>query len=85
MNKPYLSRKNASELLRNHGFDVSPATLAKMACGHSSDAGPPMYRFGRFPLYDEEETLNWARSRVIRAKGSQTHQDQQTGEGVLHG
>jgi hypothetical protein len=61
--KPYLNRKQASDLLCRQGFPITCATLAKFA---SVGGGPPMHFFGRKPLYDPDETLDWARTRTTK-------------------
>jgi len=57
----HLNRREASTFLKEHGFPVAPATLAKLAC---IGGGPLMHVFGRQPLYLPSELLDWARART---------------------
>ena len=63
-----LTRSEASAFLAKHGYRVSAATLAKMAClGH----GPLMTTFGRAVLYHPTNLLDWAATRSkLRANTS---------------
>jgi hypothetical protein len=56
----HLRRREASQFLRDHGYPVAYTTLEKFA---STGGGPPFTSFGRIPLYDEDDLLDWARSR----------------------
>ena len=42
---------------------VAESTLAKMAC---EGEGPPVEYFGRIPVYREDKTLDWGRSRISK-------------------
>lgn len=57
----FLSRGSASEFLFKKGFQVAPATLAKLAC---VGGGPIFVSFGRRALYAPAELLRWAESRA---------------------
>jgi hypothetical protein len=59
----YLTRKQASQFLRERGLPCSAASLAKMA---PSDSGPPMVRWGgRRVLYKTDALERWAASRLV--------------------
>lgn len=60
-NNTYLSRGLASEFLFQKGFQVAPATLAKLAC---VGGGPVFVSFNRRALYAPAELLRWAESRT---------------------
>jgi hypothetical protein len=55
------NRKDAAEFLTGQGFEVSPETLATMA---TRGGGPRFRRFGRKPLYEEDDLLAWAEGRL---------------------
>ena len=55
-----LRRKEFAAALTNEGYKIAPATLSTLA---SRGGGPPFRKFGRYPIYDFEEGLDWARNR----------------------
>ena len=57
-----LRREAASAALNASGFPVSAATLATMV---ARGGGPPVLKFGKYPLYRWGTTLGWARDRLI--------------------
>jgi hypothetical protein len=59
--KEYLNRRGASEFLKDKGFPVAVATLAKLAC---IGGGPLMQKFGRRVLYRPQDLDSWSRSRL---------------------
>jgi hypothetical protein len=62
-----LDRKGASAFLKEKGYQVASATLAKLA---SIGGGPVYRRFGRKPLYTSSDLLEWAESRCSAPIGS---------------
>ncbi|QIG47938.1 DNA-binding protein [Nordella sp. HKS 07] len=56
-----LRRRALADALTAEGFTISATTLATMA---TRGGGPPFRRFGRVPLYEWGEALEWARSRL---------------------
>lgn len=57
----YITRKEASDFLKERGLPVAPTTLAKYA---SLGGGPPMHHFGRRVLYNPATLLDWANSKL---------------------
>jgi hypothetical protein len=65
-----MTRKQALEFIRAHGFPISEAYFSKL-CLPSRNSGPPVARwFGGKPLYLAEPTLAWANSRCGDKRGS---------------
>jgi hypothetical protein len=63
-----LRRKDLPPVLNAAGFPISASTLAKL-CSPAINAGPPIsYWWGRYPIYDDEEALEWARARTSATK-----------------
>lgn len=61
-------RRNASAVfLTDNGFPTAAATLSKLA---SIGGGPPFVRYSRFPLYDPDDLLAWARARCSKRVAS---------------
>ena len=56
-----LRRGEAAFLLVRYGYPISGSRLAVLA---SRGGGPPVHYFGRWPLYDRNELLTWAQSRI---------------------
>lgn len=82
-NDSYLTRGSASEFLFVKGFQVAPATLAKLAC---IGGGPVFISFGRRALYAPAELLRWAESRArIRKNTSDPGVGLSTGPASLSG
>ena len=61
--KTHLSRNEASDFLKGHGFPVAPATLAKLAV---VGGGPIYEKFGARPLYRPDDLQAWVMSRSLR-------------------
>jgi hypothetical protein len=59
----YLGRSQVTAKLRAAGFPVGETTLARLAAERK---GPPLYRFGKIPLYRWEEVLEWAQEGLVR-------------------
>jgi hypothetical protein len=65
--KAYLTRKQLVQFLRRHGYPLSLSTCAKL-CAPSRNEGPPTVGiWAKRALYDPEEALEWARSRMRSA------------------
>jgi hypothetical protein len=64
MSNPRRTRKGAAEFLTSQGYPVTEATLATKA---TRGGGPPFVKFGVKPLYDDDECLDWARSRLSKS------------------
>jgi hypothetical protein len=55
-------RSEASEYLkREHGLDVAPTTLAKLA---TTGGGPSFYSGPKFPLYPQGGLDEWAKRKL---------------------
>ena len=61
-----LRTRGAASFLTDHGYQIAPATLDKLAC---IGGGPEYETWGRFRLYSPPKLLAWAhaRSRVKRS------------------
>lgn len=58
----FLRRHEVPQFLQdNLGVSVAISTLAKMAC---LGEGPEVEYFGRIPVYRDDKTLAWGRSRI---------------------
>jgi hypothetical protein len=71
--KPRMTRSEVVEHLREHGFPIGLATLDKL-CAPACNEGPkPCAWWGSRPLYDPDEALAWAESRLtasaVRLRG----------------
>ena len=55
-----LRRRELAAALTEEGYKISPATLSTLA---TIGGGPRFRKFGRYPIYDFDEALQWARSR----------------------
>ena len=55
-----VNRREAAAYLGEHGFEVSPRTLEKLAC---VGGGPKFRSFGRKPLYSPADLIAWAEAR----------------------
>jgi hypothetical protein len=65
-----MTRKQALEFIRSHGFPISEAYFSKL-CLPSRNSGPPVARwFGGKPLYEAKPTLEWAHSRCGDKRGT---------------
>jgi hypothetical protein len=59
-----LRRKELWPALREAGYPIGDGTGAKL-CSPAINAGPPVdYWWGRTPIHDLDEALEWARSRA---------------------
>jgi hypothetical protein len=56
-----LSRKELSATLTAAGFKTAEAALATLA---SRGGGPPMKKYGKYPVYRLADALAWARGRT---------------------
>jgi hypothetical protein len=65
-------RKKVADQLTQHGFPVSPTTLASMV---TRGGGPPYHAFGRVPLYRWGDALDWAHSRLSPPRRSSSEAD----------
>jgi len=63
-----MTRRQIAAYLREHGVPVGDSTLDKL-CMPTVNEGPPVAAWwGRRPLYDPEEALAWAESRMRPAQ-----------------
>jgi len=62
-----LDRSQAAVALTSHGYRISAATLATLA---SRGGGPEFERYGLHALYRWGLTLDWAKNRSRKRKGS---------------
>lgn len=60
--KHYRRKEAAAFLKTKFGFDIAPETL-KMWFVRRSD-GPPVRYWGRWPVYREDELIEWAQRRI---------------------
>lgn len=59
----YYRRKEAAAFLKAHfGLEVAPDTLKAWFIRRSD--GPPVRYWGRWPVYREDELIEWANRRV---------------------
>jgi hypothetical protein len=68
----YVTRKQASAVLADHGIPVAPATLATMA---TRGGGPSFRKFGQRVLYRPEDLVAWAERRLGPMMGSTSEAD----------
>lgn len=61
MHPSFLTRREASQFLTDHGYPFAASTLAKI---FSLGGGPPCRHFGRKPLYAPADLLAWAQGRT---------------------
>lgn len=59
-----LRRAEAAEFLTSKGFPIAVSTLAKLA---TIGGGPIFRRYGRWPVYQAADLLDWARNRTSQA------------------
>jgi hypothetical protein len=59
-NSRKLRRAEAARFLTEAGYQTSKATLDKLA---TVGGGPRFQKFSRFPVYTEQDLLDWAHSR----------------------
>lgn len=59
----YLTRREAADFLTERGFRTAPSYLAKLACW---GGGPEFRKFGARALYEPDELLKWAESRLSK-------------------
>lgn len=65
-NEKLLTRAELCEALREHGYPIALASLAKY-CLPSVNSGPPAETvWGRRPLYRLTKALEWARNRSTK-------------------
>ena len=58
-------RREAAQFLTDLGYITASSTLAKYA---SVGGGPRFRSWGRIPLYDEPDLLEWAEGRLAAAR-----------------
>jgi hypothetical protein len=58
----WLNRKDVCAELNKLGYPIKPATLARKA---SQGGGPAFKMFGGRALYDLDQTVAWAKGRMI--------------------
>jgi hypothetical protein len=56
-----LSRKDTAAALTAAGYKTAPSTLATLA---SRGGGPPMRKYGKYPVYPLGAALAWALGRT---------------------
>lgn len=61
--KRLLTRKELATELTDAGYPIKSSTLAVMACRGD---GPPFRKWGRIPVHEFEECLEWARNRASK-------------------
>jgi hypothetical protein len=65
--KAYLTRHQLVRFLRQAGYPITFSTITKL-CAPSRDEGPPMVGlWAKRALYDRDQALAWARSRMRSA------------------
>jgi hypothetical protein len=62
--KPRLTREQLGEELRKRGYPIGNSTLVKL-CQPSIGQGPPVSAYwGKRPLYDLDQGVEWAEGRL---------------------
>jgi hypothetical protein len=59
----WLSRNDAAEWLSEHGFPITPKTLANLAHARK---GPPYEKWGKAVSYNTVDLMLWAEQRIER-------------------
>src|SRR3974390_466525 len=59
--RPLMRRRAAAEYLTDRGLPTAFNTLQKLA---TTGGGPVVHKFGRWPIYREEDLDSWALSRL---------------------
>jgi hypothetical protein len=68
--KPRMTRKQLGAHLRKNGYPISDSVLNKI-CAPAVGDGPPIDSWwGARPLYDPDQGLVWAESRLRRSSSS---------------
>lgn len=62
-----MQRRQIADFLTEQGYRIAPSTLAKLAV---IGGGPAFRKFGSRPIYDPDESLEWARSRTTSRRSS---------------
>lgn len=71
----WLTRDELSKFLTANGFRISAKTLAQYA-SREHVQGPPYTKFNGRALYEQDESLAWARSRLPpKAVSTSEHRD----------
>jgi hypothetical protein len=66
--KAYLTRPQLVRFLRQNGYPITFSTITKL-CAPSRGEGPPMVGlWAKRALYDRDQALAWARSRMRSAE-----------------
>jgi hypothetical protein len=63
-NRKHLTRRQAAEFLREHGYPLSLSHLNKLV--HLREGPPVAGYWGRYALYQPDALLEWAEARVVR-------------------
>jgi hypothetical protein len=69
---PRVTRRQAVEVLNEHGFPTSYSTLAKITSPSQLEEGlgpPPVAYFGKHPLFDVQQLLAWAEQKLTPTAG----------------
>lgn len=72
-----LRRQALAQALTEAGFPTAPATLATKA---TRGGGPPFRLYGRIPLYQWSDALEWAQGRLSEPRGSSSEGDAAVGQ-----
>lgn len=67
MSKVKLTRREASQFLKERGYPVAWTTLQKLAC---IGGGPEYQRFGNRTLYTPERLIDWAEAKLSAPRHS---------------
>ncbi len=65
-NDPFLTRKEAAQVLRACGLPIAAATLAALV---TRGGGPAFLKFGQRALYRRSDLVAWAHARLNPATG----------------
>jgi hypothetical protein len=70
--KPRLTRRQLAEHLRKLGYPIGNSTLVKL-CAPSIGQGPPVAAWwGKRPLYNPDEGVEWAETRLRTVQPAHT-------------
>jgi hypothetical protein len=67
-----LRRAEAAKYLTDNGYPISPTWLAQLQC---RGEGPEMRYFGKYSVYQPEDLLPWARSRLSKTRKGDAKRD----------
>jgi hypothetical protein len=57
------TRRELCDFLTEHGYPISPSTLAKLAMPSVGEGPPPEGVWGNRHIYDFDKALRWAKAR----------------------